>query len=78
MLTSLKVVSIAAVDCDCTSRSAMRARSRDIRTRRSGRSPVAAGGADSAFAGGLEGAGWGGRREIREMGLREVRELQEV
>src|SRR5262245_49512583 len=41
MLTSLKVVSIAAVCWDCTSRSAMRARSRDIGTRCSGRSPSA-------------------------------------
>ena len=38
MLTSLKVVRIAAVDCDCTSRSATRARRRDIGTRCSGRS----------------------------------------
>src|SRR5438309_3162703 len=37
MLTSLKVVRIAAVDCDCTRRSAMRARRRDIGTRCSGR-----------------------------------------
>src|SRR5438477_1209624 len=40
MLTSLKVVRMAAVDCDCTSRSAMRWRSRDIGTRCSVRSPV--------------------------------------
>src|SRR5216683_2205410 len=33
ILTSLKVVRIAAVDCDCTRRSAMRARSRLIGTR---------------------------------------------
>src|SRR6185436_4919024 len=39
MFTSLNVVSIAAVDCDWTSRSAMRARKRDIGTRCSGRSP---------------------------------------
>ena len=37
MLTSLKVVRMAAVDCDCTRRSAMRARRRDIGTRCSGR-----------------------------------------
>src|SRR5688500_8557413 len=40
MLTSLNVVSIAAVDCDSTSRSAMRARSLDIGTLCSGRSPA--------------------------------------
>src|SRR5256885_4724459 len=34
---SLKVLRIAAVDCDCTRRSAMRARRRDIGTRCSGR-----------------------------------------
>src|SRR6266850_7067464 len=39
MLTSLNVVRIAAVDCDCTRRSATRWRSRDIGTRCSGRSP---------------------------------------
>ena len=39
MLTSLKVVRMALVDCDCTRRSAMRARRRDIGTRCSGRSP---------------------------------------
>jgi len=38
MLTSLKVVRMAAMDCDCTRRSAMRARRRDIGTRCSGRS----------------------------------------
>src|SRR6266850_2047276 len=38
MLTSLNVVRIAAVDCDCTRRSAMRARKRLIGTRCSGRS----------------------------------------
>ena len=37
MLTSLNVVRIAAVDCDCTRRSATRWRSRDIGTRCSGR-----------------------------------------
>ena len=37
MLTSLNVVRIAAVDCDCTRRSAMRWRRRDIGTRCSGR-----------------------------------------
>jgi hypothetical protein len=39
MLTSLKVVRMAFVDCDCTRRSATRARRRDIGTRCSGRSP---------------------------------------
>ncbi|MNC89704.1 hypothetical protein D3C83_56820 [compost metagenome] len=37
MFTSLNVVRIAAVDCDWISRSAMRARRRDIATRCSGR-----------------------------------------
>src|SRR5882762_6269494 len=37
MLTSLNVVRMAAVDCDCTSRSATRWRSRDIGTRCSAR-----------------------------------------
>src|SRR5574340_680742 len=41
MLTSLKVVRIAADDCDSTSRSAIRARSRDMGTRCSGRAPCA-------------------------------------
>src|SRR3954470_776535 len=40
MLTSLKVVRMAAVDCDCTRRSAMRARRRDIGTRCSVRLPA--------------------------------------
>src|SRR6266571_2487387 len=39
MLTSLNVVRMAAVDCDCTKRSAMRARKRLIGTRCSGRFP---------------------------------------
>ena len=39
MFTSLNVVRIALVDCDCSSRSAMRARRRLIGTRCSGRSP---------------------------------------
>ena len=39
MLTSLKVVRMALVVCDCSSRSATRARRRDIGTRCSGRSP---------------------------------------
>src|SRR6185437_2961485 len=43
MSTSLNVVSIAAVDCDCTRRSAMRARNRDMGTRCSGRLSVGAG-----------------------------------
>src|SRR6185437_1699229 len=43
MFTSLNVVRIAAVDCDSTSRSAIRARSRDIGTRCSGRDPCAVG-----------------------------------
>src|SRR5205823_12671314 len=43
ILTSLKVVRIAAVDCDCTRRSATRWRKRDIGTRCSGRAPAADG-----------------------------------
>src|SRR5512135_1649148 len=43
MLTSLNVVRIAAVDCDCTRRSATRCRRRDIGTRCSGREPSAEG-----------------------------------
>src|SRR6266446_5072427 len=39
ILTSLNVVRMAAVDCDCTRRSAMRARKRLIGTRCSGRFP---------------------------------------
>ena len=39
MLTSLKVVRMALVDCDCSRRSATRARRRLIGTRCSGRSP---------------------------------------
>ena len=39
MFTSLNVVRMALVLCDCTRRSAMRARRRDIGTRCSGRSP---------------------------------------
>src|SRR5438067_2014603 len=45
MLTSLKVVRIALVDCDCSRRSAIRARRRLIGTRSSGRSPRLATGA---------------------------------
>src|SRR5438094_146176 len=41
MLTSLNVVRMAAVDWDCTSRSATRWRRRDIGTRCSGRAPSA-------------------------------------
>src|SRR5438132_853850 len=56
MLTSLNVVRIAAVDCDCTSRSATRWRNRDIGTRCSGREP-SAGGSETGGAEGLaEGA----------------------
>src|SRR3954466_8655140 len=40
MFASLKVVRIAAVDCDCTRRSATRWRNRDIGTRCSGRHPA--------------------------------------
>ena len=65
MLTSLNVVSIAAVDCDWSRRSAMRARRRDIGTRCSGRSPSAPrsiGGAaarkEGAGADGALAAGW--------------------
>src|ERR1044071_1022739 len=43
MFTSLNVVRIAAVDCDCSRRSATRWRSRDIGTRCSGRAPSAGG-----------------------------------
>ena len=46
MLTSLNVVKMALVDCDCKRRSAIRARRRLIGTRCSGRSPRSA-----AFAG---------------------------
>ena len=42
MLTSLKVVKMALVDCDCKRRSAMRARRRLMGTRCSGRSPRSA------------------------------------
>src|SRR5438552_2640777 len=58
MFTSLNVVKIAAVDCDCTSRSATRCRSRDIGTRCSGRAPRAAG---SLIVGAWTGAGVGAR-----------------
>src|SRR5689334_15413017 len=61
MLTSLKVVSIAAVDWDCTNRSAMRALSRDIRTRRSVRSP----------AGAERETGWVSTRRLEGAGLGE-------
>ena len=67
MLTSLNVVRIAAVDCDCTRRSATRARSRVIGTRCSGRpartlSTFTGGGTEgsggfAAGATGAEGAG---------------------
>src|SRR5690349_3653825 len=59
MFTSLNVVRIAAVDCDCTSRSATRARSRDMGTRCSGREPSADGNgtAGGALATGVAGAG---------------------
>jgi hypothetical protein len=43
MFTSLKVVRMALVDCDCSRRSAIRARRRLIGTRSSGRSPRLAG-----------------------------------
>ena len=67
MLTSLKVVRIALVACDCSSRSATRARRRDIGTRCSGRSPrltatgaaTAGSGLATAGAGGAERAGGG-------------------
>src|SRR3989442_12942519 len=58
MFASLNVVRIAAVDCDCTSRSATRCRSRDIGTRCSGRAPKARG---SLTAGAWSGAGAGAR-----------------
>src|SRR5260221_11099819 len=54
MLTSLNVVRIAAVDCDCTRRSAMRCRNRDMGTRCSPREPgwgIEARGARAACAG---------------------------
>src|SRR5204863_284083 len=65
MLTSLKVVRIALVACDCSRRSATRARRRLIGTRCSGRSPrlTATGGATagSGFAtAGAAGAALGG------------------
>src|SRR5690349_3257008 len=60
MFTSLNVVRIAAVDCDSTRRSAMRARKRDIGTRCSGRAPwvtgAGAGGGPFAAGAGAEGA----------------------
>src|SRR5439155_1682328 len=58
MFASLNVVRIAAVDCDCTSRSATRCRSRDIGTRCSGRAPKVVG---SLTAGAWSGAGAGAR-----------------
>jgi hypothetical protein len=55
------VVRIAAVDCDCTRRSATRARSRDIGTRCSGRDPCAVGSCTTgAFAAGGAGAAGAG------------------
>src|SRR6185369_14212051 len=62
MFTSLNVVRIALLACDCSRRSAMRARSRLIGTRCSGRSPrLAATGAATAGRGfaaaGADGAG---------------------
>ncbi len=60
MLTSLKVVRIALVDCDCSRRSATRARRRVIGTRCSGRSPSGMGAAAtccSAALGAAAGAG---------------------
>src|SRR5436190_12821083 len=58
MFTSLKVVRIAAVDCDCTSRSATRWRRRDIATRCSGRAPSTgdAGGGQALVGAGDAGA----------------------
>ena len=62
MFTSLKVVRMAAVDCDCTRRSATRARKRLIGTRCSVRSPTMA----STFTGaaGWDRAGRAGAAEI--------------
>ena len=64
MFTSLKVVRMALVDCDCSRRSATRARRRLIGTRCSGRSPkfcctgaATAGKAGLAAAGAVTGAG---------------------
>ena len=54
MLTSLNVVRMAAVDCDCSRRSATRWRRRDIGTRCSGRDPAATG---TETTGGATGAG---------------------
>src|SRR5260221_9979647 len=54
MFTSLNVVRMAAVDCDCTRRSAIRWRRRDIATRCAVREPGAGGGrreAGGAFSG---------------------------
>src|SRR5207253_5252700 len=62
MLTSLNVVRIAAVDCDCTRRSATRWRKRDIGTRCSGRAPNAGGGETGGVEGlalGVDGCGDG-------------------
>ncbi|MCY1232469.1 hypothetical protein D9M72_449610 [compost metagenome] len=61
MLTSLKVVRMALVDCDCSRRSAIRARRRLIGTRSSGRSPSAAKstGAETCCSAGLAAAGAG-------------------
>ena len=60
MFTSLKVVRMALVDCDCTRRSAMRARKRLMGTRCSGRSPrFMADGADTAGSGLATAAGTG-------------------
>src|SRR6266436_6908194 len=63
MFTSLNVVRMAAVDCDCTRRSATRWRKRDIGTRCSGRplsSAVSIGAFTSGSAGRAAAAGTGG------------------
>ncbi|TLD47709.1 MAG: hypothetical protein FAZ92_00005 [Accumulibacter sp.] len=66
MLTSLKVVRIALLACDCSRRSATRARRRDIGTLCSGRSPSgtvtlgAGGNAGAAVTKGLAGLAAGG------------------
>jgi hypothetical protein len=62
MFTSLKVVRMALVDWDCTRRSAMRARRRDIGTRCSGRSPRLGAVGAATRAASLGGRWAGGRR----------------
>src|SRR5437867_2646295 len=58
MFTSLNVVRMAAVDCDCTRRSAMRWRRRDMATRCSWRAPGATGGRREAEGAGADAGGF--------------------